>query len=185
MALDAASAASSGKPLRLVGGKGKAALSKEAFERPGEGAHRPAGAAGTVQQGLGVVGLFVHQQPAQSADHAAGVTRAVPFGEMAGEVTQPGHRLGEPRSQILGGDEGSVGVLLPAGRTESEPGMAPHLAAADALPRWLLGLPLARAVAAPSGAGLQEAGPPAARTDLLRGLPVRFSSADPAVAGDR
>ncbi|MEV6396184.1 hypothetical protein AB0M39_15645 [Streptomyces sp. NPDC051907] len=84
----------------LIGGKGEAALDEEAFERAGKGAHRAAGAAGTVQQGLGVVWVFVGQQPAQRADHGAGTSDAVPVGEMPGEVTQPGHRLGERRGQV-------------------------------------------------------------------------------------
>ncbi|MFG3350295.1 hypothetical protein ACGF1Z_35245 [Streptomyces sp. NPDC048018] len=113
--VDMALAASGGEPVRLVGRQGEATLGEEAFECAGEGAHRPAGAASAIQQGLGVVGVFVVQQSAQCADHGAGATCAVPVGEMTGEVTQPGHGLYEPRGQVLGGDEGAVGVLLPAG----------------------------------------------------------------------
>lgn len=42
-----------GEPFGLVGGQGQAAEGEEVLERAGEGAHRPSGPAGTLQQGPG------------------------------------------------------------------------------------------------------------------------------------
>lgn len=87
-----------------------------------------------------MIGVFVLQEPTERADHGAGTAGAVSGGKVAGEVVQPRRWVGEAFLQVGGGDEGPVVVLLPAGRAQSQPGMASNLATPGAFSRRLLGL---------------------------------------------
>lgn len=87
-----------------------------------------------------MIGVFVLQEPTERADHGARSAGAVPGAEVAGEVAQPRRWVGEAFLQVGGGDEGPVGVLLPAGRAQPQPGMASNLATPGAFARRLLGL---------------------------------------------
>lgn len=104
-------------PFCLVGGQGEPAESEEVLERAGEGAHRPSGPAGSLEQCQGRVGVLVLQEPPQVGDEPAG----------SGDTTA-GRDLD---------DEGAAGVLLPAGRAHPQSGMASQLPALTADPWWV------------------------------------------------
>jgi hypothetical protein len=102
------------EPLVLVGRQRQSAGGEEALQSPGEGAHRPPGAAGTLQDGLRVAGVPVFQQPAQHGDHGAGAGGAVPRREMGDEAAQPVRRVRQPGGEVRSLHERAVRVTLPA-----------------------------------------------------------------------
>lgn len=62
-------------------------------------------------------------------DHRAGPAGRVLGGEICREVLQPVGRIVEFCDEVLGPDEGTVGVTLPAGRAQPQPCVLPHSAA--------------------------------------------------------
>lgn len=69
-----------GEPFGLVGGQCQALLGEVVLQGAGQEAHRPARPAGAFQQGLGMIGVLVFEQPAKFGDHRAGAGRPVPGG---------------------------------------------------------------------------------------------------------
>lgn len=64
-------------------------MGKEVLEGTGERAHRPSGAAGPLQQGLGRVGVLVLQEAAEVGDETAGPGDAEAGRDMRDEAVQP------------------------------------------------------------------------------------------------
>ncbi|TPQ22158.1 hypothetical protein [Streptomyces sporangiiformans] len=112
--VDAALSAAGRKPLALIGGHGHAVTGEEGFQCAGDGAHRASGTTRAFEQSLRAVGLLVQEKSSQGTDHRACAADAVLGGEVGGEVPQPVRGFGEFGDQVLGPDEGPVGVTLPA-----------------------------------------------------------------------
>ncbi|MGW0196165.1 hypothetical protein [Nonomuraea sp. NPDC003201] len=72
--VDTAATASGGQPFGVIGGQCQTAFGEEDLQPSGQWPHGAAGQASPLQQGLGMVGMFVVQQPSQMADQAAGST---------------------------------------------------------------------------------------------------------------
>ena len=138
--IQAALAPPGGKPVGLVGGQRKALGGEVVLQSAGQGAHRPAGPAGAVQQVLRMIRVLVLEQPAKLGDHRAGAGWAVPGGQLRDEPVQPARRRGEPGGQASGLDEGPLRAALPARRAQPQPFMPFDLPALRAFPGRIFGL---------------------------------------------
>lgn len=138
--VDPTAAASGGQPFGVVGGQCKTAFGEEDLQPSGQRSHGAAGQASPLQQGSGMVGMFVVQQPSQLADQATRPSRRVTGGQVADELAEPGRRVGQPGDEVLAGDEGPFRAALPAGRAQAVAGMRAQLTAVVADARRVLRL---------------------------------------------
>lgn len=72
--VDPAATPSGRQPLDLIGGQSKTPTGEDGFQSAGERPHRSSLPTGLFQEHLGVVGVFVVQEPHQLSDHGAGAS---------------------------------------------------------------------------------------------------------------
>ncbi|WP_219822117.1 hypothetical protein [Streptomyces sp. Ru62] len=113
--LDPATTSAGGESFGLVGGKGQVVEGEKVLECTGERAHRPSGSAGPFKKCPGRVGVLVFQEPSQVGDEAAGSGDAVAGRDLGDEIGEPFGRVVESFPKVFAANEGTAGVLLPAG----------------------------------------------------------------------
>jgi hypothetical protein len=69
--------------------------------------------------------VLVQEEAPQVGHESAGPGYAVALGDVRHEIVQPPGRFVELFAEMVTSDERATGVLLPAGRAQAEPGMAP------------------------------------------------------------